>query len=70
MENVLNKLSEREKEVAESLVNEITNQKMAQRLFISVSTIKAHLHSIYQKLNITGQHARTELTILILRSKS
>lgn len=48
-------LSLRENEVAELLINGLSNQDIAQQLFISESTVKKHIASIYQKLHIKSR---------------
>jgi two-component system nitrate/nitrite response regulator NarP len=32
------------------------NQEIAQRLAISVGTVKIHLHHVYNKLHLNGRH--------------
>jgi DNA-binding NarL/FixJ family response regulator len=57
-------LSEREMEVALMLVHEgLSNEEMGERLFISKSTVKSHVYSIYQKF---GVRKRAELLAKIL----
>jgi LuxR family maltose regulon positive regulatory protein len=53
-------LTERELEVLALLGAGITNQELADRLFISVGTVKRHTHNIYSKL---GVHSRTQAII-------
>lgn len=50
-------LSKRENEIALLLLQGYTYRLIADRLFISLSTVKTHVHSIYTKLDI---HNRTE----------
>ncbi len=50
-------LSRREAEVLELLAQGCTNQEIADRLFLSVGTVKTHLHNISEKL---GAGNRTE----------
>ena len=45
----------REIEVLQELSNGITNQEIANRLFISENTVKNHIHNILEKLNITNR---------------
>ena len=51
-------LSERELEVLRELLTGDSNTEIAQRLNISVDTVKFHVSSLLQK---TGFHTRTEL---------
>ena len=44
-------ISERELEVLVLLADGLSNQEIADRLFVSLNTIKTHVSSIYQKLN-------------------
>ena len=50
-------LSRRQLEVLEQLALGRSNQEIARRLFISVNTVKFHLHAIYDRL---GVHNRVE----------
>lgn len=53
---LLSPLSEREFEIA-VLINEgLTNNQLAEKLFLSVNTIKSHLKSIYLKLDATSRY--------------
>lgn len=47
------KLSPREKEVLEALTAGLSNKEIAQKLYISEKTVKAHFSSIYRKLNVS-----------------
>jgi LuxR family maltose regulon positive regulatory protein len=49
-------LSEREREVLQLIAQGLSNHEIAQRLFISLSTVKRHTANIYGKL---GVHNRT-----------
>jgi DNA-binding CsgD family transcriptional regulator len=46
-------ISERELEVLEQLAKGKSNQQIADILFISVNTVKTHLSSLYQKLEVS-----------------
>jgi len=59
---LLEKLTAREKEVAELLKNGLIYNEIAQQLNISSRTVKAHAHSIYNKLDIKD---RLELVLLL-----
>jgi len=50
-------LSEREIEVLQLVAKGLSNREIAQRLFLSVSTVKVHTYNIYGKL---GVHSRTQ----------
>jgi LuxR family maltose regulon positive regulatory protein len=50
-------LSQRELEVLNLVAQGLTNREIAERLFITVGTVKTHVHNIYGKL---GVHRRTE----------
>lgn len=53
----LEKLSEREQMVLALMAEGLSNQEIAQRLVVSVSTIKTHLNNIYVKLQV---HSRLQ----------
>lgn len=48
-------LTERELNVLINLANGLTNVEIANKLYISVHTVKAHLESIYEKLGVTNR---------------
>jgi DNA-binding NarL/FixJ family response regulator len=50
-------LSKREKEILEHLTKGLANKEIADRLGISVETVRVHLRRIYEKLHV---HSRTE----------
>lgn len=50
-------LSQRETEILTLLATGATNREMAQRLFISESTVKTHLVHIYSKLGVDNRTA-------------
>ena len=45
-------LSDREFEVLNAMVDGLSNQEIADRLFVSLNTIKTHTSNIYMKLNV------------------
>lgn len=54
-------LSKREMEVLQELVNGLSNKEIAEKLFISESTIKTHVSHIYGKLDV---NRRTQAILL------
>jgi DNA-binding NarL/FixJ family response regulator len=55
-------LSARQREVLELVVEGLTNAEIAERLFLSESTIKQHLRAAYKLLGVKN---RTEAATLI-----
>jgi len=58
----LDKLTEREREVALLVKQGLNNKQIAQQLNITVRTVKAHTGKIYEKLNVND---RLELVVLL-----
>ena len=54
-------LSERERMVAELILEGFTNKQISDKLFISESTVKKHTNSIFRKIEI---HGRNDLFLL------
>jgi LuxR family maltose regulon positive regulatory protein len=50
-------LSEREIEILEQIAEGLSNREIAQRLYLSTSTVKSHIYNIYGKLDV---HSRTK----------
>lgn len=50
--NCTQELSDREREIAELAAKGMRNSEIAEKLFISENTVKTHLKTIFQKLNI------------------
>ena len=50
-----NVLTQREREVAELVSDGWTNTEIAERLCISVSTVKSHMQSIFEKLGVSNR---------------
>lgn len=48
-------ISKREKEVIHEICNGLSNQQIADKLFISLQTVKDHTHRIYGKTNCTSR---------------
>ena len=54
--NIFSKLSARELEVLQELENGASNQEIAQHLFLSENTVKHHIRSILEKLQVSNRH--------------
>ena len=54
-------LTEKEREVLEQIAGGHSNKEVAARLFISVSTVKSHINSIYRKLGVTDRRGVVEV---------
>jgi DNA-binding NarL/FixJ family response regulator len=61
------RLSPREREVYDLIVQGLKNREIARLLFIEESTVKAHAHRIYDKLGI---RSRTALTVYSMLERS
>lgn len=59
-DTLIEKLTERELTVLCLIAECLTNQQIAQRLVVTVSTIKTHLNNIYAKLHV---HTRLQAVI-------
>jgi len=57
-------LTEREREVLYWLAQGDSNEKIAKRLYVTVATVKAHLTSIFEKLEVTS---RTQAIVAALK---
>ncbi|UGS37002.1 alpha/beta fold hydrolase [Capillimicrobium parvum] len=57
-EPATSELSPRELEVLELVADGLTNEAIAQHLFLSVRTVERHLSNVYAKLRLSGKAAR------------
>jgi DNA-binding NarL/FixJ family response regulator len=48
-------LTPREREILDLIAQGLTNQQIADRLVIEVGTVKNHVHSILQKLDVSSR---------------
>jgi DNA-binding NarL/FixJ family response regulator len=60
----LRALTKRRRQVAKLACRGLPNREIAEKLGVSVGTVKVHLHAVYEKLNI---HSRTKLAIALLK---
>jgi RNA polymerase sigma factor (sigma-70 family) len=54
----LSELSEREREVLRLVAAGMSNEEIAERLFLSARTVERHLSNVYAKLRLSGKSAR------------
>jgi DNA-binding NarL/FixJ family response regulator len=52
----LDELTPRERQILDLIGDGLTNQEIANRLYIECGTVKNHVHSILQKLEISNRH--------------
>jgi len=60
------RLTYREVEVLQLVAKGLSNQEMAQRLFLSEKTVKNHLTNIFRKINVTD---RTQAVLYAIKQK-
>jgi LuxR family transcriptional regulator, maltose regulon positive regulatory protein len=53
-------LSKREQDVLHLLADGASNNKIAQKLFLSVNTVKKHISNIFSKLGVTSRTQAVE----------
>ena len=58
-------LTKREKDVFEVMITGATNKSVAEKLGLSVSTIKSHKEKIYKKFNV---HNNVELLVYFIKN--
>ena len=57
-------LTKRELEVLDSIVNGGNNKEIAEKLFISIETVRNHIRHIYEKLHV---HSKSEAVVKAIR---
>jgi DNA-binding NarL/FixJ family response regulator len=63
---LLSDLTDREREILACAAAGWSNKEIADHLFVSIETVKTHLHHIYQKLSVDG---RVEAVLFFLQEK-
>ncbi len=63
-EGPISLLSDREREVLLRVARGLTNKQIADELYMSISTVKSHIRSVFQKLDLSS---RTEAAIFAVR---
>ncbi len=58
-------LTKRELEILELIVQGDTNSEIAEKLYLTVGTVKTHLRNIFNKLNVND---RTQAAVIALRA--
>ncbi len=63
-------LSSRELEVLELVAAGLTNEAIAERLFVSVRTVERHLSNVYVKLRLSGKAARAAAAVSFIKLRT
>ncbi len=63
-------LSSRELEVLELVAAGLTNEAIAQRLFLSIRTVERHLSNVYAKLRLSGKAARAAAAVSFINLRA
>lgn len=60
-DELLGQLTPRELEVLQEIARGATNQEIAESLYISINTVKNHVHNILKKLEVKNRHGAAKL---------
>jgi pimeloyl-ACP methyl ester carboxylesterase/DNA-binding CsgD family transcriptional regulator len=63
-------LSPRELQVLELVAAGLTNEAIAERLFLSVRTVEHHLSNVYAKLRVSGKSARAAAAVAFIEPRT
>ncbi|MCZ2827238.1 response regulator transcription factor [Modestobacter sp. VKM Ac-2986] len=66
-DRALDRLTERQRDVAALVAEGLSNEEIASRLFLSLATVKSHLTAVMRRLDV---RTRTQLAILLNRDHS
>jgi DNA-binding NarL/FixJ family response regulator len=53
--HILEPLTEREHEITNTLLDGLSYKMIAEKMFISIDTVRSHIRNIYKKLNVTSK---------------
>ena len=65
----ISELSERELEVLKLVASGMTNEQIADQLFLSTRTVERHLSNVYAKLRLSGKSARAAAAARFSRAR-
>lgn len=54
--NSLQKLTKQERRIVDHILSDMSNKEIAEKLFVSVSTVKTHINNLYKKLEVTDRN--------------
>jgi DNA-binding NarL/FixJ family response regulator len=52
---VMSPLSDREHEIANTILDGLSYKMIAEKMFISIDTVRSHIRNIYKKLNVNSK---------------
>ena len=64
---MIKNLSPREQEIFDYMLEGLTNAQIAEKACVTIETVKAHLKSIYKKLNVKN---RVQAILYILKNSA